>query len=362
MNKIKYQHSGSSVTSRVSVDIRDTFEWTALMRACSCGRPDVVEFLLERGANPNHHTELITPLMVCCTSTYIPESIKLNCVRILLQYNAQINATDKYKKTSLMYAVESGYKTIVDELLSVPTININAQDKDGFSALFFAISNFDLEIAQKLIDSGIKLDLVNRYDKTALDFALLKQCESIAKLLGFTETKVEDNKVKTHDLFDIFNELPLPSGKEGFKSEVKSIINCLPHLESSEFTFGLYEFLTATEKDLQKAGVLFDYDRKCKDAINILGNFTKHLTIINATLEYLKCRISSRKKIGNLNMEHELLSVLTDIFCTVKNLNKNLVEIVDHSKQLKISFPGDYIRRRSKNVRIYFMLHILSGT
>ena len=139
-----------------------------------------------------------------------------------------------------------------------------------FQALFFAISNFDLEIAQKLIDSGIKLDLVNRYDKTALDFALLKQCESIAKLLGFTETKVEDNKVKTHDLFDIFNELPLPSGKEGFKSEVKSIINCLPHLESSEFTFGLYEFLTATEKDLQKAGVLFDYDRK------LLKKYTIH--------------------------------------------------------------------------------------
>ena len=71
--------------------------------------------------------------MVCCTSTYIPESIKLSCVRILLHYNAEINATDKYKKTSLMYAVESGYKTIVDELLLVPTININAQDKDGFS-------------------------------------------------------------------------------------------------------------------------------------------------------------------------------------------------------------------------------------
>ena len=36
-------------------------------------------------------------------------------------------------------------------------------------------------------------------------------------------------------------------------------------------------------------------------------------------------------------MEHELLSVLTDIFCTVKNLNKNLVEIVDHSKQVSLS-------------------------
>lgn len=89
--------------------------------------------------------------MACCSSTCFSDESKLNCVQYLLQYGADVNATDKYRMTALMYAVQTLNHTVVDFLLTVPGLMINLQDKEGssvgkvinvYSSLWFLNINF----------------------------------------------------------------------------------------------------------------------------------------------------------------------------------------------------------------------------
>lgn len=65
------------------------------------------------------------------------------CVRLLIQYGADVNATDKYMSTVLMTAAANGLVGLVDELLRVPGIDINKRDSEGWNViLLFLGCNF----------------------------------------------------------------------------------------------------------------------------------------------------------------------------------------------------------------------------
>lgn len=100
--------------------------------------------------------------MVCCIDSYISESNKLECVRLLLQYNAQVNDKDKYEATALMLAAGNGYTRIVDEFLQICNLDINLQDNDGSS-----VSNIKTKIfiqSLTLVKSKLcKSTILNNY-------------------------------------------------------------------------------------------------------------------------------------------------------------------------------------------------------
>lgn len=77
--------------------------------------------------------ELFTPVMACCTSSYLPQEDKVSCLRILLENGAHVNAKDRYWLTALIMASQSGLDVVVQELLQQPSIDVNIQDKDGWT-------------------------------------------------------------------------------------------------------------------------------------------------------------------------------------------------------------------------------------
>ena len=78
--------------------------WSALLHSCFLGKPDVVKFLLESGADPNFKKEFYTPLMAVCSSRANEDDLA-RCMEYLLEYKADINETDKYRTTALMLSL-----------------------------------------------------------------------------------------------------------------------------------------------------------------------------------------------------------------------------------------------------------------
>lgn len=107
--------------------------WTALMYAASCGRWEVVQYLLEKDANPNFHKELFTPLMAACASSHENEDDLAKCVELLINSGANINASERHKVTPLMFACKEKKAKIVKTLLQRDDIKVDLQDHRGWT-------------------------------------------------------------------------------------------------------------------------------------------------------------------------------------------------------------------------------------
>jgi uncharacterized protein len=87
--------------------------------------------VLSRGADPNAHSEDV-PLFVAVRTG------KTEIVQALLEAGADPNYSDSERYTILMFAAHAGYLEIVQVLLNAGA-NINAMNKDGGTALSMAV-------------------------------------------------------------------------------------------------------------------------------------------------------------------------------------------------------------------------------
>lgn len=92
--------------------------WTALMWATYKGRTDVVNLLLEKGADVNAHGNYhISSLLWASGRGYT------RIVQLLVSHGAKVNVGDKYGTTALVWACRKGYSEIVDCLLRAGICN-----------------------------------------------------------------------------------------------------------------------------------------------------------------------------------------------------------------------------------------------
>lgn len=135
------------------------FGKTSLFLACQRwpSSKTIVELLLKSGADTNFQTDTgMTPLYVACEnqSTYI--------VKLLINYNANpCIGTKRNNITPLLKAVEQGNEELVKFLLSVPTVEINAQTiNEKYSPLYIAAKNGEeLIVAEFLKQKNVLVNL-----------------------------------------------------------------------------------------------------------------------------------------------------------------------------------------------------------
>jgi ankyrin repeat protein len=74
-----------------------TANWNLLMYAVSNGTYDICKYLLENGADPTYTDDSFSLLMCACAceDSHVLESELVNIVELLLEYNADVNQTDK---------------------------------------------------------------------------------------------------------------------------------------------------------------------------------------------------------------------------------------------------------------------------
>jgi len=82
-----------------------------LINAAHCGRKDVVELLLNNGADVNAKSNDGWSAL-----TYAARNGRKDVVELLLNAGTDINAKDNYGWSALMYAVAYGHKDVVELL------------------------------------------------------------------------------------------------------------------------------------------------------------------------------------------------------------------------------------------------------
>lgn len=92
-----------------------------------------------------------------------------------------IDIKNKFNKTALMYACNDGDLTAVQMLVEAGAA-VNEQDSEGWSPLFYAAANNNLDIVKYLLSKGADKSLTDIGGKRACDYAEKKGYTEIAGL------------------------------------------------------------------------------------------------------------------------------------------------------------------------------------
>ncbi|WP_341823962.1 ankyrin repeat domain-containing protein [Wolbachia endosymbiont (group A) of Udea olivalis] len=172
------------------IEVENTYNEKPLHIAVKAGRLDILELLLDRGANINA-TDMDgqTPLHLAA------KHHRLDVVKYLIEKGANTNAKDKDEKTPLELAIQENYADIVEffkqtqldkELLMaaekgdlekvrdsiIRGANVNAQDSQGWTPLFWAIQNNNFNIVELLLDNSADIKVKDNEAWTPLHWAV----------------------------------------------------------------------------------------------------------------------------------------------------------------------------------------------
>ena len=139
------------------------------------------------------------------------------CIQILIKSGADVNTTDKYNRSALMYAVQYRYSQCTDQLIQARACvktneldifgkttlttaaenghwkylksliaagaDVNSMDKFGSTALFYAAGDGHDECVTMLINAGASVNRANNLRKTSLGYTSLLDHGECVKLL-----------------------------------------------------------------------------------------------------------------------------------------------------------------------------------
>ncbi|CAG9807561.1 unnamed protein product [Chironomus riparius] len=242
--------------------------WNLLYFACSYGFPDVVNFLTEeRGVNADIRIDGETALMIACSSTQNSDEI-LKIIKILHKMEPKlINCTNYIGENALMLAAKRGHLSVIEYLIKVGE-SYNIINNSGRNVLFYAIEGNNIDIAKKLFELEIDLDIRDCYGTTAKKYAEECNTKEILELFPLEEYKYETpSSYYSYNTFDAI--VPNTLGENPIPSYFPDIVAMLRGMDFERFithfsqaNITLEQFLTIDEKKLEEIGIPLPYQRK----------------------------------------------------------------------------------------------------
>lgn len=148
---------------------------TPLIIASKLGYLSIVKLLVQYNADINQQDSLsFTPLMFAAKEGH------REIVKYLLELNADIKLKELSGKTALKLAVDEKHSKVV-ELFATQTKS--SKKKIDLEALVFAVEKRNIELVKSMFDSSGKLNLKNRHGANALIKAVSLDQIEIVKLL-----------------------------------------------------------------------------------------------------------------------------------------------------------------------------------
>ena len=131
----------------VDVNHADENGMTALHGAAKRGYPDVVQVLIDGGADIEARNNLgRSPLLVACENGDVAK------VKMLVEAGAGVRATDIAGNTCLILAAHFGHTEIMRYLIGLPEVDVNHAANGGETALHVASRRHGHRVAQILLE------------------------------------------------------------------------------------------------------------------------------------------------------------------------------------------------------------------
>jgi ankyrin repeat protein len=155
--------------SGAAIEGRNAQELTPLMYSGLVGRSDALRLLVEKGANVSARTtQGLTPTMFAALNAGSAS------VKLLLEHGGSVETTTATGATVLMLA---GDEPDVIDLLVERGAAVNSVDKNGRTALFYAITNMHFSKLETLMKNGADPTEADHEGLTAIQLA--SRCPNI---------------------------------------------------------------------------------------------------------------------------------------------------------------------------------------
>jgi len=157
-----------------------------LMKVAEIGSGDILDVLFSDGATVDinmRSSSGSTALFVACSFG------NLEIVEKLIELGADINIPNHFNGSPLMIAIKNGHDEVANTLLSAKP-NLDILDENKESALFIATETKNKDMVLELLMAGAKTDLVNRKGQTVASIATVPEIQRIlsAKKGGLRKT------------------------------------------------------------------------------------------------------------------------------------------------------------------------------
>ena len=207
--------------AKASLEKRDRHGRTPLLRAFMSQRDDMIELLIDKGANTNITIKGKSPLMMAVEEGNEkivkklfenPETDKtvdyedplgrtalllnvagnnpsMEIIRFLVdRKGAVLDVTDEFGNNALFYAVENGSIPLIKYILTAQRrrIKVNHKNNTGKTALFDAVISENpnvLKIIQLLIQHGADINATNKYGDSVLMNAITSKNKGIGNII-----------------------------------------------------------------------------------------------------------------------------------------------------------------------------------
>jgi len=159
--------------------------WTALIYACRNLNIEVVQVLLEKGADPNlEGNGGFTPVMALTMSIDGLEEQKIECAKLLVGAGLSIPKVPMSSgRTLLTQAVNRNLTSLLKYFLGVG-VNADERDAHGITPLNFAVSKNSMEMVECLRKHGANPFIVNTNGESCLDIASEGQSEGMKNFIA----------------------------------------------------------------------------------------------------------------------------------------------------------------------------------
>jgi uncharacterized protein len=166
------------------VGVRDATGATALVAAAYGNHLDAARALIDAGADVNAKDETEQSAYLIATSE-VGDDTRL--LELTLANGADVHAKDSYNGTGLIRAADRGHVAIVERLLETG-IDVDHVNRLGWTALLEAIilgggDRRHTEVVRLLVDAGADLDLADAEGVTPLAHARRRGFDEMAVIL-----------------------------------------------------------------------------------------------------------------------------------------------------------------------------------
>ncbi|RDV25254.1 ankyrin repeat domain-containing protein [Alteromonas aestuariivivens] len=140
--------------------------FSPIVQACRYGNSEIINALLDHGAEPNSVIEDGTSAFQLCAGSALVTDLAR-----MVSLGGKVSAANEYGQTAVMFAANSGN---TDNLLYLVDAgaSINRQTNEGYSPLFFAIKSHNLNTIQAAISVGADLFAAAQDGTTATQLAV----------------------------------------------------------------------------------------------------------------------------------------------------------------------------------------------